>query len=579
MHLFTQSALLRALGWSLFDSLWQMALLWLLYGLFTTAFQKASAHFRHGLAVVLLGIGTIWCFGSFIANYAYPADRLATGEWILTLLQRGESTGFPPNLLRGIDQLLPFLSCLYLLALGTLSIRYSRHYYQAGQLKRTGLSRISPALRLFVSETSRRIGIRKEVSVWMSSLVEGPVTLGFLKPVILVPIATLNNLTTTQVEAILLHELAHIKRYDYLLNLGVMVLENLFFFNPFSRSLIRNIRREREHRCDDLVMQFRYDPHTYVSALLSLATHGQSRERLALAASGKNDQLLLQRVKRMLKHKNAGTRPGMRSVLFLFSAVLTIIVSLSRSGVPFARPNPMSSSPGSSPAPLSSLEYQTKTIVSNEPPAEEKWQALEPGRSIVSKPGVIKSIVKTKSLHLVIKTGPEIHEIVYLAAHKEAAEETDEEDADVESATLVGPMMPDLRETSISPRLTMTAPPAITHKEEPFVPNSSFTFRYQVRRDTLQPGLRLASLERSARLEIESSLRILANSLRQLQSQLRTADRTLQTLEPGETSLINLQKQKIQQLRIQLQQQQCTLTKELQDQKRRATTPRVIVHI
>src|SRR5260221_11400424 len=96
------------------------------------------------------------------------------------------------------------------------------------------------------------------------------------------------NLTPEQVEAILVHELAHIRRKDFLLNLGVTMLEGLFFFNPFTRWLIADLKKEREFCCDDLVLQFRYDPHTYVSALLAVARQAsQTRQaRLVVRTTG-----------------------------------------------------------------------------------------------------------------------------------------------------------------------------------------------------------------------------------------------------------------------------------------------------
>src|SRR5882724_2300229 len=324
MHLFTQSAVLKALGWSLFNSLWQMGLLWLAYALLVAIFRKASADMRHFLALLLIFTGTAWFAASFISG-VISADEHA-------------GYPFPAGIPRQfIGQLLPYCSFLYLLALVFLLARYFSHYLHSRRLRSMGLSRIQPELRVFVSETSRLMGIGKEVRVWLSSLVEGPVTLGFLKPVILIPFATVNNLSLQQVEAILLHELAHIKRYDYLLNLCVTILEVIFFFNPFTLRLIRNIKREREHRCDDLVMQFRYDPHIYVSALLSLATDGQRRQQMALAATGKNDRLLLHRVRRILKQKSKADRPGARPVVFLLFAIFAGIIGLSRPENSFVR--------------------------------------------------------------------------------------------------------------------------------------------------------------------------------------------------------------------------------------------------
>ena len=340
MHLFTQSALLKALGWSLFNSLWQMALLWLLYRILITVFKNMSSHSRHNLAIGLLSLGSLGCGIEFIAGYFFmvPApDGAAT--WPEGWLPAGNPGVLWQQATQYINAALPWCSSLYLLVLGVLLARYSQQYFHSQKLKHTGLSKMQPELRVFMAETMHRMGIRKPVQAWLSSLVDVPLTLGFIKPVILLPVAMANHLTLQQTEAILLHELAHIRRNDYLLHLGVMMLELLFFFNPFARLLIREVKREREHRCDDWVMQFRYDPQTYISALLSLASHYQRLQPLALAATGGgSDRLLLHRVRRILQQKkdsdHSNERSNARPVILLLFIIAASIFGLSRTPFP-----------------------------------------------------------------------------------------------------------------------------------------------------------------------------------------------------------------------------------------------------
>jgi beta-lactamase regulating signal transducer with metallopeptidase domain len=325
MHLLTQSPLLKALGWALFDSLWQMALLWLLYSLFILVFSQIAAGIRHGLALMLVSLGAFWSGATFIAAWCWPhQDHWITGSWL----------NLPPATQDGrlwqvnrffTDVILVDGSSVYLLVLSGLLIRYLYHYRQSRQLTRHGLSKLPSELRVFVSATSNHMGIRSTVSAWLSSKVDVPLTLGHLKPVILLPVAMINHLTPQQVEAILVHELAHIRRHDYLLHLAVTALEGCFFFNPFARLLIRQVKKERENCCDDLVLQFRYDRHSYVSALLSLATRSQKVQR-AIAATGDGDRLLLQRAKRILQQNQSHDRPGIRPlVLLLFAGLITLI--------------------------------------------------------------------------------------------------------------------------------------------------------------------------------------------------------------------------------------------------------------
>jgi BlaR1 peptidase M56 len=338
MSLLTQSALLRALGWSLFNSLWQMSLLWASFHLFLLIVSRLNARSRHGLALFLLTVGTGWSALTFFQAYSFPETVPQGSQWLSSLLPGAAIGGALSRTGHWLVSVaLPWGSSLYLIILSGLLIRYFRHYFQSRAITRTGLSKITPEFKAFTSTTARLMGIRATVGVYLSSLVDVPVTLGFLKPVILLPVAMLTHLQTAQVEAILVHELAHIQRKDYLLNLMVTAIELLFFFNPFTRMLVRRLKKEREHCCDDQVLEFRYDPRAYVSALLSLARKN-GREGLALAAIGGGDQLLLQRARTILQQKKQYDRPGPRALLFFLLLLLIGAGSLgvSVAGIPGA---------------------------------------------------------------------------------------------------------------------------------------------------------------------------------------------------------------------------------------------------
>jgi beta-lactamase regulating signal transducer with metallopeptidase domain len=323
MSLLTHSALLRALGWSLFNSLWQMSLLWATFHFLLLVFNRLPARSRHGLALFLLTVGAGWSALTFLGAYCFPETVPQHAQWLSALLPAAVIGGAMSRISHWfMSEALAGFSSVYLIILSVLLLRYLGHYVRSRQIARTGLSRISPEFRVFTASTARQMDIRATVGVYLSSLVEVPVTLGFLKPVILLPAAMLTHLRTEQVEAILVHELAHIQRKDYLLNLMVTAMELLFFFNPFTKMLVSRLKKEREHCCDDQVLEFRYDPHAYVSALLSLARqHGQGR--LALAAiGGGGDKLLLQRARKMLQQKKQYDRPGPRALCFLFMLLL-----------------------------------------------------------------------------------------------------------------------------------------------------------------------------------------------------------------------------------------------------------------
>ena len=300
MQLVTHSVFLKTLGWALLNSLWQMALLWFLYMVLPYLAKNLSSRVRHGIALLVLLTGSAWFLLGLIYAGFTETGAVFTGTGLLP--DQDATALWLPAAGGAFDRFVPYCALLYLGVLFFQSARYTKYYLYACRLRKRGLKKALPTLRLFVEQTAWQLGIRKKVGIWLSSLADCPMTLGFFKSVILIPIASVNRLTTRQVEAILLHELAHIKRSDYLLNLLVTLTGILFFFNPFARLLIETIRKEAENSCDDLVMQFRYDPQLYSAALLSLEK-SRKQERLAMAALGKNNQVLLDRIRRITGYK------------------------------------------------------------------------------------------------------------------------------------------------------------------------------------------------------------------------------------------------------------------------------------
>jgi len=478
MHLLTQSALLQALGWSLFNSLWQMGLLWLLYQLFILIFSNMSADVRHGILLTLLVTGTGWSALSFATTY------------LAALNGTGTPSAFPIRPIRElIASMIPYGSSLYLLILTGLLTKYFYFYFSSTRLTRRGLSRIAPEYRVFVEQTARQMGVRRKVSIWLSSLVDVPVTLGFVKPVILLPLALCNNLTTAQVEAILVHELAHIRRNDFLLNLVVTLLEGLFFFNPFVRRLIADLRKEREHCCDDQVLQFRYDPHSYVSALLALA-NGSQRTALAMAATGDSgDKLLLQRAKRILLQQRSSDRPGPFALLFL----ILLLVVLNSVG----------------------LTRQTRPIPAQDQPKTTEPVATKPAETVPAKPAAAVAVELAQN-HIIFNHTANIpptqpaRKPKPKANHDPVSEEklllinTVTEGDFKAPEELVAIIQKGSRSFSIGQPKT-EIPEQAREKGLPFVPNASFTFR-SIEEDTLRPEEKLARLQMETQREIALSM-------------------------------------------------------------------------
>lgn len=291
LPVFENAYLLVSIGWAIVNSLWQTGILWLLYICIAKIEKRLPALIKHHLGVILLSTSFLWFIVTIVQNYRLLSGPSSFGEIITTGIR---VAGSP--YLSGI---LPIFSIFYLLSLLFFTIQFGRNLFANHSLQTGELIKAPIDFRLFASQAALQLGIKKKIRVWITRNVDVPSVTGFMKPVILLPAAIINHLSIQQTEAILLHELAHIRRNDYLVNLFQSVVEMVLFFNPFVHLLIKELKKERENCCDDWVMTFQYDRHQYSNALLILEEQRQHLSlQFALAATN-NKKNLLHRVKRL----------------------------------------------------------------------------------------------------------------------------------------------------------------------------------------------------------------------------------------------------------------------------------------
>ena len=282
---------LQSLGWAALNSLWQIAFFWIIFQLLVTVF-KVKPSFKSGIASTLLFAGFCWFIYTFATTFNTSSNIVTFSSGFLNVNGYQQVNDW-------FLQFLPIASIIYLSLLIFPILRFIRNYRYVQIISRYGLSKINIDSKLFVKRTASLLGIKRKVQVWVSELVSSPVTIGFLKPIILVPMAAINQLTTQQLEAVLLHELSHIKRFDYLINLLINAIQAILYFNPFVKAFIKITETEREKSCDEMVIQFQYNSLEYASALLELEKVNHSQRLLALSAAGnKND--LLHRIENIL---------------------------------------------------------------------------------------------------------------------------------------------------------------------------------------------------------------------------------------------------------------------------------------
>ena len=289
---------LQSLGWSLISSLWQMALLWVVYQFIVVFFNKIKATHKTSLAILLTFSGFAWFVYTFISSLVSETNS------ITSFYNSGMISDTGWNYFAG--KVLPYASAAYLIILIAPLWQFIRNYRYVQIIRKSGIKKIDVAWRLYVKRTAAAMGIARDVKIWLSEWVTSPVTIGYLKPIILIPVAAINNLTPHQLEAVILHELSHIYRYDYFLNLILSFIKTILYFNPFVKLLVKSIEKEREHSCDEMVLQFQYKPGEYASALLRLEQN--KHRQMVMAAAGKNHDLL-NRIESILGMRNKGWNP------------------------------------------------------------------------------------------------------------------------------------------------------------------------------------------------------------------------------------------------------------------------------
>jgi HEAT repeat protein/beta-lactamase regulating signal transducer with metallopeptidase domain len=227
-----------------------------------------------------------------------------------------------------LDPALPWLVVVWVLGVIVLSVRLAHGWLSARRLRTHGTRATSPSLHQMLERLAARLRVTRPVQLLESLIVEVPAVIGWLRPVILVPASALTGLTPQQLEVLLAHELAHVRRFDYLVNIVQCVIETLLFYHPAVWWVSRRVRDEREHCCDDLVVQVCGDRHLYASALVDMERIRSATPRLALAATGGS---LLHRVRRLIAPAAARTEFFPRWAAGV-SGVLAVSIALLATG-------------------------------------------------------------------------------------------------------------------------------------------------------------------------------------------------------------------------------------------------------
>ena len=274
----------QALGWSLVHFVWQAALIGVVYAAARVMLPRGNPRYLAAmLALVALAVTPVWTAWREVAALTQTVDL---GNMLVTAAATSPAHGYAPAVwLARLGAALPWLVFAWTVGVAFLGVRVVRQWSGLRTIVRA--AEALPVWQDRASALGERLGLRRAVRVLASVRIATPTLVGWARPVVVMPLAMLARMPAEQVDLILAHELAHVRRFDHLANLFQVVVEILFFYHPVVHWISRDARNERELCCDTLALQASGGSRRdFVAALAGLEEFRAGHADLALAASG-----------------------------------------------------------------------------------------------------------------------------------------------------------------------------------------------------------------------------------------------------------------------------------------------------
>jgi len=288
-----------ALGWSLVHFLWQGALIALALEAVLVALRKSSSDVRYTLrctALALMALAPVITF--LVIRPGQPAAAAAAP--LASLVEAATTT--PAGSWSGVTWLAAIVA-LWSIGSGILGVRLLRDYLRIRRLQNNVAGGTLPLVwQIRFDNMAATLGVRAIARVVDSAALTAPAVIGWMKPMVLLPARVLTGLTGDQIEALIAHELAHVRRHDFAINLLQTALEALLFYHPAVWWVSKGIRAEREYCCDDMALRVTTDEVAYARALTTLESWRGVEPQIGMSTLGGS---LMLRIQRML-----GIRPS-----------------------------------------------------------------------------------------------------------------------------------------------------------------------------------------------------------------------------------------------------------------------------
>jgi beta-lactamase regulating signal transducer with metallopeptidase domain len=303
----------QAIGWALLHLLWQGAIVAGILAAVLGLLPRRAANLRYLASCTALALLPLLAIATAIRAYEQPAvvaaaplsimaaatapaetatTTLASPAQAPTTAQRLRSAAVAA---RGV---LPYIVLAWLVGVVLLSIRLVVSWLRVRRLTTRNVGPAGSEWEATALRLAHALWLPRAVRILRSAAVEVPTVIGWLRPVVLLPASTLAGLSGEQIEMILAHELAHIRRHDFFVNLMQALVETLMFYHPAVWWISASVRQERENCCDDLAVAVCGNPLQYARALTRLEELRVKPVHMAVAASGGS---LLARIRRLVK--------------------------------------------------------------------------------------------------------------------------------------------------------------------------------------------------------------------------------------------------------------------------------------
>jgi TonB family protein len=319
--------LVHALGWTLLHLCWQGTGVAVVLWCVLAALDGRGPRARYAASCLALGLMVALPLGTFAhlasAEYrqraAFDGPAVAIDPGMVLRVGAGEmSAPLSERIAVALDQALPWVLLAWFAGVIFFAVRLNVGLLVARRMRSVATTAPPAELQQVFEAMRRRLGIARAARLMHSALVEVPTVIGWLRPVVLIPASCLTGLSTMQIEAVLAHELAHIRRHDYLVSVLQSVIETVLFYHPAVWWVSKQVRRERECCCDELAVAVGGDRLAYARALSLLEERRSCMPEFVLGANG---GVLTMRIKRLL-----GCREDSAVSQFAAFMVLALIV-------------------------------------------------------------------------------------------------------------------------------------------------------------------------------------------------------------------------------------------------------------